>query len=48
MFDRVGGATIFSELDLMTEFYQIRVKPEDIEKTAFKTNYGQFEYLSIY
>ena len=45
MFDRLGEATVFSKLDLNTGFHQIRLKPEDVEKTAFNTNYGQFEYL---
>ena len=45
IFDRLGGAKFFSKLDLKTGFHQIRVKPEDIEKTAFNTKYGQFEYL---
>ena len=45
MFDRLGGAKIFSKLDLKTGFHQIQVKREDIEKTAFNTKYGQFEYL---
>lgn len=43
MFDRLGGSTVFSKLDLKTGFHQIRVRPEDIEKTAFNTKYGQFE-----
>lgn len=45
MFDRIGGAKYFSRLDLKTGFHQIRVRNEDIEKTAFNTKYGQFEYL---
>ena len=45
MFDRLGGAKSFSKLDLKTGFHQIRVKPEDIEKTAFNTKDGKFEYL---
>lgn len=45
MFDKLGGARIFSELDLKTGFHQIRVKLEEIEKTAFNTNYGQYQYL---
>lgn len=30
---------------LKTSFHQIRMKPEDVEKKAFNTNYGQLEYL---
>lgn len=47
MFDRLGEARYFSKMDLKTGFHQIRVRPEDIEKTAFKTKYGQFEYLVL-
>ena len=45
MFDRIGGARVFSRLDLKTGFHQIRMRQSDIEKTAFNTKYGQFEYL---
>lgn len=45
MFDRIGGAKVFSRLDLKTGFHQIRVREIDVEKTAFNTKYGQFEYL---
>ena len=48
MFDRLGGSKYFSKLDLKTGFHQIRVKPEDIEKTAFNTKYGQLEYLVMH
>lgn len=44
MFDRLGQAKVFSKIDLKTGFHQIRIRPEDIEKTAFTTKYGQFEY----
>ena len=44
MSDRLGGARFFSKLDMKTGFHQIRVRHEDIEKTAFNTKYGQFEY----
>lgn len=47
MFDIIGGSKYFSKVDLKTGFHQIRVKPEHIEKTAFQTKYGQFEYLVL-
>lgn len=34
---------MFSKLHLRTGFHQTRVKPEDREKTAFTTKYGQYE-----
>jgi hypothetical protein len=45
IFDRLGGARVFSKLYLKTGFHQIRIRPEDIEKIAFNTKYGQFEQL---
>ena len=45
MFDLLGEAKVFSKMDLKTGFHQIRVRDKDIEKTAFNTKYGQFEYL---
>lgn len=45
MFDRLGGATCFSKLDLKSGFPQIRISASDTEKTAFKTKYRHFEYL---
>ena len=45
MFDTLGEARVFSRMDMKTGFHQIRVKARDIEKTAFNTKYGQFEYL---
>lgn len=45
VFDRLGGTQFFSKLDLKAGFHQIRIAPQDIEKTAFKTKYGHFEFL---
>lgn len=45
MFDRLERAKWFSKLDLKTGFHQIRVQPSDVEKTAFKTKHGHFEYV---
>ena len=44
LFDRVVHANVFSKLDLRTGFHQIRVHDDDVEKTAFRTRFGSFEY----
>ncbi len=45
VFDILGNAQLFLKMDLKTGLHQIRVKPQDIEKTAFNTKYGKYEYL---
>jgi Reverse transcriptase (RNA-dependent DNA polymerase) len=45
IFDRLQGATHFSNLDLRSSYYQIRVKDEDVPKTCFRTRNGSFEFL---
>jgi hypothetical protein len=45
--DRLGCATVFSALDLKDAYYQIPIKRGDEWKTAFRTQYGHFEYNVI-
>ena len=44
LFDLVHGARYFSKIDLRTGFYQIRIADKDVEKTAFLTRYGSYEF----
>jgi hypothetical protein len=45
LFDQLTGARVFSKIDLRSSYHQIRIRPEDIPKTAFTMLYLLFEYL---
>src|SRR3989337_2734899 len=44
LFNQLSGAKVFSKIDLRTGYHQLKIKKEDIPKTAFTTRYGLYEY----
>lgn len=44
MLDAAQGAQIFSSLDLLSSYQQIRIQPEDCPKTAFRTHLGLYQW----
>ena len=45
LFDQLKGASVFSKVDMLSGYYQLRVKDADVPKTTFRTRYGHYEFF---
>jgi hypothetical protein len=45
LFDQLAGARVFFKVNLRSVYHQIKIRSEDVPKTAISTRYGLYEYL---
>ncbi|GJW98843.1 putative reverse transcriptase domain-containing protein [Tanacetum coccineum] len=44
LFDQLQGSSVYSKIDVRSGYHQLKVRDEDIPKTAFRTRYGYYEF----
>jgi len=43
--DQLHGASMFSKIDMRSGYHQILVNVDDVQKIAFRSRYGHYEYV---
>ena len=44
LFEQLKGARVFSKIDLRSGYHQLKIRPQDVPKTAFVTRYGSMSF----
>nr|GEX15407.1 reverse transcriptase domain-containing protein [Tanacetum cinerariifolium] len=44
LFDQLQGSSVYSKIDMRSVYHQLKVREQDVPKTAFRTRYGHYEF----